>query len=111
MNFEKIAPFLEDPLILIGFFLFVAFLFLRTLVTKGIIPTLKKDQGYNILRLILLYGFIIGLVLTGLGFGLKYKEISKAEQKNLVVLLQNELDNNIQVISELKKNTESYLSQ
>lgn len=111
MNFEKIAPFLKDPLILIGFFLFVAFLFIRSLVNKGIIPTLKKDQGYNILRLILLYGFIIGLVLIALGFGLKFKEISKAEQEKLVVLLQNELDNNIQVISELKKNTESYLNQ
>lgn len=109
--FEKIAPYLKDPLVLIGFFLFVSFLFLRTLVTKGIIPVLKQSQGFSILRQILLYGFIIGLVLIGLGFGLKYKELSKAEQINLVSLLVNELDNNIQVISELQKNTETFLSE
>lgn len=27
MQFEKIAPYLKDPLVLIGFFLFLAFLF------------------------------------------------------------------------------------
>jgi hypothetical protein len=111
MNFEKIAPFLKDPLILIGFFLFIAFLFIRTLVTKGTIPVLRQNQGFSILKLILLYGFIFGLLLIGLGFGLKYKEMSKAEQKNLVSLLVTELDGNIQIISELKKNTESFLSQ
>lgn len=111
MNFEKIAPFLKDPLILIGFFLFVAFLFIRALVTRGTIPVLKQSQGFSILKLILLYGFIFGLLLIGLGFGLKYKELSKAEQKNIVSLLVTELDGNIGVISELKKNTESFLSQ
>lgn len=110
-SFEKIVPYLKDPLVLIGFFLFVSFMLLRTLVTRGIIPTLQQGQGYNIIRLILLYGFIIGLLLIGLGFGLKYKEISKAEQKNLVTLLANELGNNIQVVSELKKNTETFLSE
>lgn len=111
MEFEKIAPFLKDPLVLIGFFLFVSFLFLRSLVTRGIIPTLKQNQGYGILRLILLYGFIIGLVLLGLGFGLKYKEISEDEQRKLVMLLQNELETNIKVIGELKRNTETFLSE
>jgi hypothetical protein len=108
--FEQIAPYLKDPLILIGFFLFIGFLFLRTLVTKGVIPTLQKNQGYNILKLILLYGFIIGLLLIGLGFGLKYKELSKSEQKNIVNLLLKELDGNISVVSELKKNTETFLN-
>lgn len=29
VDFGKIAPYLRDPLVLIGFFLFIAFLFLR----------------------------------------------------------------------------------
>jgi hypothetical protein len=111
MIFEKFIPYLKDPLVLIGFFLFITFLFLRTLVTKGIIPTLKQNQGFNILRLILMYGFILGLAIIGLGFGLKYKEMGREEQKKVVSLLDNELDNNIKVISELKKNTETFLSQ
>lgn len=111
MIIEKFIPYLKDPLVLIGFFLFIAFLFLRALVTKGIIPTLKQDQGFSILRLILLYGFLLGLLLIALGFGLKYKEMAKDEQKKVVMLLANELDNNIKVIGELKKNTESYLTE
>jgi len=109
--FAKIAPYLKDPLILIGFFLFVSFLFLRSLVTKGIIPTLARGQGFKILKIILLYGFIIGLCLIGLGFGLKYKELSKGEQKNIVGMLSKELDGNISVIGELKRNTETFLNQ
>ncbi len=109
--FEKIAPYLKDPLILIGFFLFVAFLFIRTLVTRGVIPTLGRGQGFTILKLILLYGFIIGIILIGLGFGLKYKELSKGEQKNIVNMLSKELDGNISVIGELKKNTETFLNE
>ncbi len=111
MNFEKIAPFLKDPLILIGFFLFIGFIFIRTLVTTRTIPVLQQGQGYSILKIILLYGFIFGLLLVALGFGLKYKEMSEREQKNMVSLLITELDSNIRVISELKKNTESFLSQ
>ncbi|HRH03892.1 MAG TPA: hypothetical protein PLN13_03380 [Bacteroidia bacterium] len=109
--FEKIAPYLKDPLVLIGFFLFISFLFLRALVVRGIIPTLQQNQGYNILKQILLYGFIIGLFLIGLGFALKYREISEQEQKNLVSLLASELDNNIHVIAELKLNTESFIKE
>ncbi len=60
---------------------------------------------------ILLYGFIIGLALIGLGFGLKYKELSKGEQKNIVSMLSKELDGNISVIGELKQNTKTFLNQ
>ncbi|HQQ98537.1 MAG TPA: hypothetical protein PLX35_14800 [Cyclobacteriaceae bacterium] len=58
-----------------------------------------------------MYGFILGLVLIGLGFGLKYKEVSEAEQRKLVLLLQNELEANINVIGELKRNTETFLQE
>jgi hypothetical protein len=79
MQFEKIAPYLKDPLVLIGFFLFLAFLFCRYILKQGIIPTLPPTLGFRILRTILLYGFILGLLLTALGFGLKYREIQAEE--------------------------------
>lgn len=75
MQFEKIAPYLKDPLVLIGFFLFLAFLFCRYIIKHGIIPTLPPTLGFRILRTILLYGFILGLLLSALGFALKYREI------------------------------------
>jgi len=108
--FEKIAPYLKDPLILVGFFLFLALLFLRSLVKKGIIPTLQQEQGFSILKLILLYGFIIGLLLIGLGFGLKYRELSEKEQDNIVNMLSKEFEGNISVIGELKENTTTFLN-
>jgi hypothetical protein len=110
-QFNGIAPYLKDPLVLIGFFLFLGFLFLRLLIRKGIIPSLNQDQGLKVLRWILLYGFIIGLVLIFLGFGLKYRELSETEQKSLVEQLSQEMDTNLSVIGELKKNTESFLNQ
>ncbi len=105
MDFEKIAPYLKDPLILVGFFLFLAFLLIRGLLKTGIIPTLTRTGGYRILQRILLYGFIIGLALIGLGFGLKYRELSRAEQTSAVHLLQQELSDNLSVLAELKANT------
>src|SRR5215510_2406813 len=74
-TFTNIVPYLKEPLVLTGFFLFIAFLFCRYLVKKGVIPTLPKTLGYRILRLILLYGFILGLVLVILGFELKRQEL------------------------------------
>jgi hypothetical protein len=74
-TFTNIVPYLKEPLVLMGFFLFIAFSFCRYLVKKGVIPTLPKTLGYRILRLIFLYGFILGLVLVILGFELKRQEL------------------------------------
>jgi len=80
MQFEKIAPYLKDPLVLIGFFLFLAFLFCRYVIKQGIVPALPPTLGFRILRTILLYGFILGLLLVALGFALKYREVQAGER-------------------------------
>lgn len=74
-TFTSFAPYLKDPLILIGFFLLTAFSFSRYLVKRKVIGRLPSHFGYSILRLILLYGFIIGFLIVLLGFALKYIEI------------------------------------
>lgn len=109
-SFQNFAPYLKDPLVLIGFFIFIVFLLLRSLIVRGIIPTVGRTQGYNLLRLILLYGFIFGVVLMGLGFGLKYRELDEKEETNLVNQLKTEFRTNNDVISELKNNTETFLN-
>jgi hypothetical protein len=73
-EFLRLAPYLKDPFVLIGFFLLIAFSFSRILV-KRVIPPLPKTLGFRILRLILLYGFIIGLVIIIFGFLLKRQEL------------------------------------
>ncbi|GJM63924.1 hypothetical protein [Persicobacter diffluens] len=110
INFEKIAPYLEDPIVLIGFFIFVVFLLLRFIIKKGIIPTLTKKDGFSFLKLILLYGFIFGIVLMGLGFGLKYSEMSKKRQAVIINQLNSELNENLKTLNELKLNTENFLN-
>ncbi|MCL9777539.1 hypothetical protein [Vibrio methylphosphonaticus] len=105
INFEKIAPYLEDPLVLIGFVVFLLFSFCRYLIKQGIFPQLKQKGAITILKLILSYGFIIGIVIIGLGFGLKYNELSKSEQKRAISLIYSEIEANKHVVSELNKNT------
>ena len=110
-SFSQIAPYLEDPLVLIGFFIFLVFLFLRVLVKKGIIPTLTQGDGFSFLKLLLLYGFIFGIVLVVLGFALKHREMTKKEQYNLVNQLDTELEKNLKTLNELKLNTENLLEK
>jgi hypothetical protein len=109
MDFAKIAPYLQDPLVLIGFFVFISFLSLRAILKAGVLPQLSQASGYRILRSILLYGFILGLALTILGFGLKYRELSRQEQQHAVLLLKQELDGNLKVLAELEANTETIM--
>jgi hypothetical protein len=144
-EFSKVAPYLQDPLVLVGFFLFLAFLFARALLKRGIIPTLPPTAGFKILKSLLLYGFLIGLLLIVLGFGLKYAELrvkekqaeeelmsrerqaqidrdvqaqrdaelqeqDLARQRNTIALLRGELDDNLKVANELRKNTIVFLS-
>ena len=109
VGFEKIIPYLKDPLVLVGFFLLLFFSFLRFLLKQKIIPPLTKKLGYKVLKTILLYGFLIGIAIIILGFGLKYRTLSVEEQNNAVELLKQEFKANFQVVSNLAKNTETVL--
>lgn len=111
MNFAKIAPYLEDPLVLIGFVLFLGFSFCRYLVKHKVIPELPPKFGFIILKQILLYGFLIGLLVIGLGFGLKYEKLSETEQQNAFIMLKNELRHNLTTTSELTKNMANILEK
>jgi hypothetical protein len=105
--FARVAIYLKDPLVLSGFVVFIGFLVLRQLLKSGIIPVLQQGQGFKILRLVLSYGFVIGLVIVLLGMGLKYREVSEEEQRRAASLVVSELEANTTVVSELGKNTET----
>ena len=104
-GFGKIAPYLSDPLVLVGFVLFVGLSLARALLGSDIIPPVGPGRGADIVRLLLHYGFATGLIVIVLGFGLKYRELSQIEQRNAVGLIQSELDHNLHVVGELQKNT------
>ena len=69
-EFSKVAPYLTNPLVLIGFVLLLFFVILHTLIKSRILPPVSKTASGKIVRLVLNYAFIVALVLILCGFGL-----------------------------------------
>lgn len=89
--FEKIAPYLQDPLVLAGFALLLFFGVGNRLIRSGLIPQLTQSGGLRILQRFLLYGFVLSILIIVLGFGLKYREMARQEQVTAAKLILNEL--------------------
>ena len=111
--FAGIAQYLQDPLVLIGFVLFLAFLFARQLLERGIIPPLGQTAGASVLRAVLQYGFVLALLVIVLGFALRYRQL-QAEAERLserqhaaADLIHGELCANRGVMRELTANVDT----
>jgi hypothetical protein len=76
-GFEKIAPYLKHPLVLVGFVLFLFFGIHRKLIESGIIPPLDQEGGNAVVQAILAYGFWIAFAVVVLGIGLQYVKSHK----------------------------------
>ena len=109
LDFNEVAPYLEHPLILVGFSIFLFFSFARFLVSRGVIPPLPPSLGADVLKTVLLYGLVLSIITILLGFGLKYRELSRTEQQNAVRMLYVEFKSNLQVAAELASGVESIL--
>jgi len=107
IDFQKIAPYLHDPLVLVGFVMFTGLLFAKVIVRPAFIPQMTQGGGFKILRLILTYGFVIAILVILLGFGLKYRDLSRAEQERTVKLLIQEIRSDENVVSEITKSAET----
>ncbi len=68
-GFEKVAKHLTRPLVLIGFVLMLIFGIHKLIVQSGLLPQVTQQAGGEIIKLILQYGFWLGLVVAVLGFG------------------------------------------
>lgn len=109
MAFAKIAPFLQDPLVLIGFTLFLFFSLFRTLLKSNILRPISGAGSERILHKILLFGFALSALIMIFGFGLKYRELSEVEQEKTVAVVRSELLANYETLKELGKNTTTIL--
>lgn len=67
-TFRDIAPFLQHPLVLIGFVILLFFGILTALIKAGIIPPLQKKTAGDIVKRVITFGFIIALLVIVLGF-------------------------------------------
>jgi tetratricopeptide (TPR) repeat protein len=74
-DFAKIAPYLEQPLVLVGFVLLLFFSIHRALIKSGVIPRLSAQSGSKVVASLLRYGFVLALMVVVLGFGKEYMTI------------------------------------
>ena len=72
MNFGLIAPYLTNPLVLIGFVLLLGFGVLYYLIRSNIIPTVTQRAGGRIVQTFLWGVFVIAVLIIVLGFGLEF---------------------------------------
>src|ERR1700722_6608414 len=67
-EFAKIVPYLANPLVLVGFCLFLLFGTYRVLLKRGLLSPLSQRQSSMVVRMILSNGFRISIVIMILGF-------------------------------------------
>lgn len=103
--FGKVAPYLQDPLVLIGFVLLLMFGLARMLIKSRLLTPVSGARSYRVIQTVLLYGLVLALAVIGLGFGLKYRELSRAEQQNAISLLRREMDANLAAVEAMRRNT------
>lgn len=71
-GFKDIAPFLKEPLVLIGFVLLIIFGVHRALLKARIISPLVPRASETVVNSLLRYGFLIALLVIVMGFGLVF---------------------------------------
>ncbi|MCW5213357.1 hypothetical protein VU04_10660, partial [Desulfobulbus sp. TB] len=74
-GFEKIAPYLTHPLVLLGFGLMLVFKFHGLLLKSGVLPQVSKKDGGDVVKQMLRYGFWLGLALVFTMFLLQFSGI------------------------------------
>jgi hypothetical protein len=73
-GFSKVAPYLVNPLVLIGFCLFLFFGIHWALLKAGLLTPLSQRQSSLVVRMILRYGLLVAIVSLVLGFAYAYHE-------------------------------------
>jgi hypothetical protein len=68
-DFSKIAPYLGNPLVLIGFTLFLCLGVYKRLLKSGVLPQVSKAASAKIMLWVVNYTFIIAFLLVLFGFG------------------------------------------
>jgi hypothetical protein len=66
--FKDVAPFLQHPLVLIGFVVLLFFGVLTALLKTGLLPQLSKKAAAELAKRVINFGFITALLIIALGF-------------------------------------------
>jgi hypothetical protein len=100
-GFSKVAPYLVNPLVLVGFCLFLFFGIHWALLKAGLLTPLSQRQSSTVIRLFLKHGFWIATIVIILGFGLQtYRQAShKVNQQAGDCSTNVNGDNNTQTVN------------
>lgn len=109
-GFGTFAQYLGDPLVLTGFGLFLFFGFARSILNSGLLRQVNQGQSFDIIKRLILLGFVSSLVLMVLAFGLKYNRLSKSDQARALSAICSELVDNRQTTGELAGNLTAVLN-
>lgn len=71
MEVSQIAPYLEHPLVLVGFVLFAIFGLYRVLVNSGVIRPLSSDVSGTVVHRLLDHGFLLAMLVVLFGFSVQ----------------------------------------
>jgi hypothetical protein len=66
--FSKIAPYLVNPLVLVGFCLFLFLGMHRALLKAGLLVPLSQRQSSTVVSRILRHGFLVAILIVVFGF-------------------------------------------
>src|SRR5438876_11082756 len=80
-SFSQSAPYLSNPLVLVGFVLILYFGIHRALLKSKIIPPVSRTTGGQIVGRLLQYGFIIAVLVILAGFFIEGWKIYVKEHK------------------------------
>ena len=86
-EFSKVAPYLVNPFVLIGFCLFLVFLTIQAPVKSGIISPLSPRQSSVVVRMFLRHALLISIVLIVFGFayaGLRFYRDAESHQGSVI---------------------------
>ena len=108
--FSSVLPYFTDPLIWIGIILLLIFLLTRYFLNNDIITQLPPWLDAELPRRLLKNGYVLGLLVVVLGIGLKYNQLSEAEQNHAKYLVQTEFNNNLKTIQQLSQNTQTLIA-
>jgi hypothetical protein len=84
-QFSKIAPYLANPLVLIGFCLFLSFGVYWALIKSHILSPLSPRQTSVVVRMFLRYGLWVSILMMIVGGILAYQDAGAHSQKGSII--------------------------
>lgn len=82
--FARIAPYLEHPLVLVGFSIFLFFSLLFLILRLKILPPISSRASSKLVPRIVTFGFVIAILVIVLGFSFEILRVHEGAELNKI---------------------------